>query len=84
MTITNEPGAEVAVPTELVTVIIDGVAVGVPKGTLVIRAAEMLGCFPSRNGRGGEQHGTEQRSKHGVRRGKLKRPDCHAMFAVAL
>ncbi|MGA1145587.1 MAG: NADH-quinone oxidoreductase subunit G [Candidatus Nanopelagicales bacterium] len=43
MTITNEPRADVAVPTELVTVIIDGVAVGVPKGTLVIRAAEMLG-----------------------------------------
>ena len=48
------------------------------------RAAEMLGGFPSRNGRGGKQHGTEQRSKHGVRRGKLKQPDCHAMFAVAL
>jgi NADH-quinone oxidoreductase subunit G len=43
MTITNEPGAQVAVPSELVTVIIDGVAIGVPKGTLVIRAAEMLG-----------------------------------------
>ena len=43
MTITNEPGTELAVPTELVTVIIDGVAIGVPKGTLVIRAAEMLG-----------------------------------------
>ena len=43
MTITNEPSSEVAVPTELVTVIIDGVAIGVPKGTLVIRAAEMLG-----------------------------------------
>ncbi len=45
MTITSEPtgGADVAIPTELVTVIIDGVAVGVPKGTLVIRAAEMLG-----------------------------------------
>ena len=43
MTITNEPGADVAIPTELVTVIIDGVAIGVPKGTLVIRAAEMLG-----------------------------------------
>ena len=43
MTITNESGAEVAVPSELVTVIIDGVAIGVPKGTLVIRAAEMLG-----------------------------------------
>ncbi len=43
MTITNEPGTQVAVPTELVTVIIDGVAIGVPKGTLVIRAAEMLG-----------------------------------------
>ena len=43
MTITNEPGTGVAIPTELVTVVIDGVAVGVPKGTLVIRAAEMLG-----------------------------------------
>ena len=47
MTITSEPtggaGSDVAVPTELVTVVIDGVAIGVPKGTLVIRAAEMLG-----------------------------------------
>ena len=43
MTITNEPGTGVAIPTELVTVVIDGVAIGVPKGTLVIRAAEMLG-----------------------------------------
>jgi len=43
MTITNEPGADLEVPSELVTVIIDGVAIGVPKGTLVIRAAEMLG-----------------------------------------
>ena len=47
MTITSEPtggaGSDVVVPTELVTVVIDGVAIGVPKGTLVIRAAEMLG-----------------------------------------
>ncbi len=43
MTVTNEPGADLEVPSELVTVIIDGVAIGVPKGTLVIRAAEMLG-----------------------------------------
>jgi len=43
MTITNEPGADVAVPSELITVIVDGVAIGVPKGTLAIRAAEMLG-----------------------------------------
>ena len=43
MTITNEPGADIAVPSELITVIVDGVAIGVPKGTLAIRAAEMLG-----------------------------------------
>jgi len=43
MTITNEPGADIAVPAELITVIVDGVAIGVPKGTLAIRAAEMLG-----------------------------------------
>ena len=43
MTITNEPGTSVEVPSELITVIVDGVAIGVPKGTLAIRAAEMLG-----------------------------------------
>lgn len=43
MTITNEPSADIAVPSELITVIVDGVAIGVPKGTLAIRAAEMLG-----------------------------------------
>jgi NADH-quinone oxidoreductase subunit G len=34
---------DVAVPTDLVTVTIDGFEVQVPKGTLVIRAAELLG-----------------------------------------
>jgi NADH-quinone oxidoreductase subunit G len=43
MTITSDSGSEVEVPSELVTVIVDGVAIGVPKGTLAIRAAEMLG-----------------------------------------
>ncbi|MFM1916751.1 MAG: NADH-quinone oxidoreductase subunit, partial [Actinomycetota bacterium] len=43
MTITANTGAQVSVPDPAVTVIIDGVAIGVPKGTLVIRAAEMLG-----------------------------------------
>ncbi|TVL93571.1 NADH-quinone oxidoreductase subunit G [Streptomyces sp. SAJ15] len=47
MTITtNAPsgGGEAAVPREdLVTVTIDGIEISVPKGTLVIRAAELLG-----------------------------------------
>jgi len=43
MTVTNEPGTDVDVPSDLITVIVDGVAIGVPKGTLAIRAAEMLG-----------------------------------------
>lgn len=43
MTITNEPGTDVQVPSDLITVIVDGVAIGVPKGTLAIRAAELLG-----------------------------------------
>lgn len=42
MTVTTNR-SQVAVPSETVTVIIDGVAVAVPKGTLVIRAAELLG-----------------------------------------
>jgi len=42
MTITTND-SQVAVPSDTVTVIIDGVAVAVPKGTLVIRAAELLG-----------------------------------------
>jgi NADH-quinone oxidoreductase subunit G len=43
---TNAPtgGGEAAVPPEdLVTVTIDGIEISVPKGTLVIRAAELLG-----------------------------------------
>ncbi|MCQ4081269.1 NADH-quinone oxidoreductase subunit G [Streptomyces sp. RB6PN25] len=41
---TNAPTGEAAVPPEdLVTVTIDGIQVSVPKGTLVIRAAEMIG-----------------------------------------
>ena len=43
MTITNEPGSQVAVPTDFVNVTIDGVDMQVPKGTLVIRAAELIG-----------------------------------------
>ena len=43
MTITASTGADISVPDPAVTVIIDGVAIAVPKGTLVIRAAEMLG-----------------------------------------
>ena len=43
MTITNEPGAELDARSDLVSVIVDGVAVSVPAGTLVIRAAELLG-----------------------------------------
>ncbi len=43
MTITNEPGSQVAVPTDAVTITIDGIEMQVPKGTLVIRAAELIG-----------------------------------------
>ena len=46
MTITNSTGGagtEVAVNPDLITVTIDGVQTQVPKGTLVIRAAEQLG-----------------------------------------
>ncbi|MCW2616016.1 MAG: NADH-quinone oxidoreductase, partial [Frankiales bacterium] len=42
MTITSPSTADV-VPTDLVTLTIDGFEVAVPKGTLVIRAAELLG-----------------------------------------
>ena len=42
MTVTSNTGTEVT-PVETVTVIIDGVAIDVPKGTLAIRAAELLG-----------------------------------------
>ena len=46
MTVTNNagtPGSAVEVATDLITVVIDGVEMAVPKGTLVIRAAEQLG-----------------------------------------
>jgi NADH-quinone oxidoreductase subunit G len=47
MTITNNaasgPGSDVEVALDLITVTIDGVEMRVPKGTLVIRAAEQLG-----------------------------------------
>ena len=43
MTVTNNTGSEVAVNVDLITVEIDGVEMRVPKGTLVIRAAEQLG-----------------------------------------
>ena len=42
MTITNNTGSDLAA-VETITVVIDGVAVEVPKGTLVIRAAELIG-----------------------------------------
>ncbi|MGL5850782.1 MAG: 2Fe-2S iron-sulfur cluster-binding protein, partial [Phycicoccus sp.] len=41
MTTTSEPAAPAAV--DLVTLTIDGVEVSVPKGTLIIRAAEQVG-----------------------------------------
>jgi len=43
MTITNNPGSDVEVSLDLITVTIDGVEMRVPKGTLAIRAAELLG-----------------------------------------
>jgi NADH-quinone oxidoreductase subunit G len=43
MTVTDNTGSEVAVNVDLITVEIDGVEMRVPKGTLVIRAAEQLG-----------------------------------------
>ncbi|MGP4109822.1 NADH-quinone oxidoreductase subunit G [Streptomyces sp. 4N509B] len=46
MTVTTEatpPGGQAVPPEDLVTVTIDGIEVSVPKGTLVIRAAEQLG-----------------------------------------
>ncbi|MGW6375156.1 NADH-quinone oxidoreductase subunit NuoG [Rhodococcus sp. NPDC055112] len=39
----NSDAAELPVPEELVSATIDGVPIAVPKGTLVIRAAEMVG-----------------------------------------
>ena len=41
MTVTAKPGEVVA--SDLITVFIDGTEVQVPKGTLAIRAAEMIG-----------------------------------------
>jgi len=47
MTITNNtnavPGSDVEVSLDLITVTVDGVEMRVPKGTLAIRAAELLG-----------------------------------------
>lgn len=43
MTATVSSNASGLVPADLVTVVIDGVEVGVPAGTLVIRAAELIG-----------------------------------------
>jgi len=40
---TNSDASELPVPEELVSATIDGVPIAVPKGTLVIRAAEMIG-----------------------------------------
>jgi NADH-quinone oxidoreductase subunit G len=43
MTITNNDQGTVAPAVEMVTVTIDGFEISVPKGTLIIRAAELLG-----------------------------------------
>jgi NADH-quinone oxidoreductase subunit G len=43
VTTTTPQGGAVAVPTDQVTFVLDGIQVSVPKGTLVIRAAEQLG-----------------------------------------
>ncbi len=45
MTVTSNsgPGSDLEMATDLITVVIDGVEMQVPKGTLVIRAAEQLG-----------------------------------------
>ncbi len=43
MTVTSTPGTDAGAPVELVTLTIDGAEVSVPKGTLIIRAAEQIG-----------------------------------------
>ena len=43
MTITNSPGTDVEFAVDTIAVEVDGVPMRVPKGTLVIRAAELLG-----------------------------------------
>jgi NADH-quinone oxidoreductase subunit G len=43
MTVTTNAGSEVAKPVDAVTVTIDGIEVSVPKGSLIIRAAEQIG-----------------------------------------
>jgi NADH-quinone oxidoreductase subunit G len=43
MTVTTNTGAELAKPVDVVTVTIDGIEVAVPKGSLIIRAAEQIG-----------------------------------------
>src|ERR1700683_3084985 len=43
MTVTTQDGADATVPVDKVTVTIDGVEIAVPKGTLIIRAAELVG-----------------------------------------
>ena len=43
MTITSDAGSDLTPQVEMVTVVVDGVAIEIPKGTLVIRAAELLG-----------------------------------------
>ncbi len=45
---TNPPAATPTPPVDTVTGTIDGISVTVPKGTLIIRAAEMLGTFVPR------------------------------------
>ncbi|MDA3021667.1 MAG: NADH-quinone oxidoreductase subunit G [Actinomycetota bacterium] len=43
MTITSSAGSDITPQAQLVTIVVDGVAIQIPKGTLVIRAAELLG-----------------------------------------
>lgn len=43
MTVTTTASGQASPPVELVTCTIDGIDVSVPKGTLIIRAAEQLG-----------------------------------------
>ena len=43
MTTAADPETDTAAPSDLVTLTIDGTTVQVPKGTLIIRAAEMIG-----------------------------------------
>ena len=70
MTITNNPGSDVEVSVDLITVVVDGIEMRVPKGTLAIRAAEMLGV-------------SEQTLRRWDKAGKLK-PARHPMNGYRL